>query len=393
MITPSEIATAGTKSPETKLPRSTKKSIWWKRGEHLVQHTPTGTFYARIKVKGKLFRASLETDVLTTARLRLPDKVKELRKPKAEFGTFAEARALYAADINADHTLAPKSRIYRLGRITALLRTWPKLDAVKIEKITVSECKEWAQRFSNQFSNSNFNNTLGTLRAIIERGGIGKDANPARKIKRLGQKPKVLQLPEPTQFDKLLETLENGGGRFSKGCADFVRFLTFSGCRLSEARQVAWADVDFDRGEIKVHNAKRAKTKGHSEFRFVPVIPAMRQLLERLRCENPHEPADRVCVLGECEKSLTRACKIIGISRITHHDLRHLFASACIESGVDIPTVSRWLGHVDGGVLAMKVYGHLRRTHSQQQAQLVTFGTQPLPDNAVPMIAVENVQR
>jgi len=24
-------------------------------------------------------------------------------------------------------------------------------------------------------------------------------------------------------------------------------------------------------------------------------------------------------------------------------DLRHLFATRCIESGVDIPTVSRWL--------------------------------------------------
>jgi integrase len=43
--------------------------------------------------------------------------------------------------------------------------------------------------------------------------------------------------------------------------------------------------------------------------------------------------------------------------RITHHELRHLFATRCIESGVDIPTVSRWLGHKDGGALAMKVYG------------------------------------
>jgi hypothetical protein len=52
-----------------------------------------------------------------------------------------------------------------------------------------------------------------------------------------------------------------------------------------------------------------------------------------------------------------------------------LFATRCIEAGVDIPTVSRWLGHVDGGALAMKVYGHLRRSHSQESAKLVTFGT------------------
>jgi hypothetical protein len=40
---------------------------------------------------------------------------------------------------------------------------------------------------------------------------------------------------------------------------------------------------------------------------------------------------------------------------------------------VDIPTVSRWLGHKDGGALAMKTYGHLRREHSVAQAQRVTF--------------------
>ena len=50
-------------------------------------------------------------------------------------------------------------------------------------------------------------------------------------------------------------------------------------------------------------------------------------------------------------------------------------ATRCIESGVDIPTVSRWLGHKDGGALAMKTYGHLRREHSIAQAQRVTFAT------------------
>ena len=70
---------------------------------------------------------------------------------------------------------------------------------------------------------------------------------------------------------------------------------------------------------------------------------------------------------------MDRAAKIVGMERITHHDLRHLFATICIESGVDVPTVSRWLGHKDGGALAMKVYGHLRDEHSAVQAQRVKF--------------------
>ena len=76
----------------------------------------------------------------------------------------------------------------------------------------------------------------------------------------------------------------------------------------------------------------------------------------------------------ECQKAMDNAAKKVGMPRITHHDLRHLFATRCIESGVDIPTVSRWLGHQDGGALAMKVYGHLRDHHSVSMAQRVTFG-------------------
>jgi len=48
-----------------------------------------------------------------------------------------------------------------------------------------------------------------------------------------------------------------------------------------------------------------------------------------------------------------------------------------VESGIDIPTVARWLGHSDGGMLALKIYGHLRREHSQNMAAKVTFGATP----------------
>jgi integrase len=373
-----------------KLTRTSKDSKWKTFLGHagLMQYVPSGHYFARAKVNGIVKRASLETDVFTTAKDNLPAKLKELRKPAPEIGTFGDARTAYETDLEADHALAPQSKQYRKARIAALLKSWPGLDNKKLKDISLTACHEWARRYSDKWDEQNFNNTLGTLRAIIERGGIGIDANPARKIKRLGVKPTVLELPEPSQFVKLIETIENAGSGFSKDCADLVRFLAFSGCRISEARQVTWADVDFERGEIKVHNAKRTRTANHHPFRLVPIIPAMRELLQRLRCQNPHGQNDRVCVLGECEKSLTNACKNNGVSRLTHHDLRHLFATRCIEASVDIPTVARWLGHVDGGALAMKVYGHLRRTHSQQQAQLVTFGTSELPENVLPLAAV-----
>ena len=49
---------------------------------------------------------------------------------------------------------------------------------------------------------------------------------------------------------------------------------------------------------------------------------------------------------------------------------------------MDIPTVARWLGHKDGGALAMRVYGHLRQEHSFRQIKLVNFGLEPPPTEA-----------
>jgi hypothetical protein len=117
----------------------------------LMQYVPSGVYFARVRHKGKLFRASLGTDVFTTAKLKPPDKVKEILKPKAAVGTFAEVRLLYEVDLENDHTLATESKRYRRNCIAALLRTWPGLDGEKLIKIKLPNCKEGAKRFSDQY--------------------------------------------------------------------------------------------------------------------------------------------------------------------------------------------------------------------------------------------------
>ena len=137
---------------------------------------------------------------------------------------------------------------------------------------------------------------------------------------------------------------------------------------------MTWRDVDFNKSEITIRGDAITGTK-NSEVRRVPMIPELRSLLQRLRHERPEETNDTpILLVREAQKSMDRAAAKVGMRRITHHDLRHLFATICIESGVDIPTVSRWLGHKDGGALCMKTYGHLRQDHSLAQAQRVSFG-------------------
>ena len=345
----------------------------WKsfpRTPNLLQYVSNGVFYGRLKVNGKILKCSLETDVFTTAKLRLGNFVKNQRKKGARSiaGTFSEAREKYEREVDADHTLKEASKRYRHNCIKALLRTWPGLDAKAPTKITEEESREWANRFASEYDDQFFNNTLGSFRRILEKAGIPREDNPAFKVKRLGVKQKELKLPEGQQFEQLLRIIETAGERQSQHCADLVRFLAFSGCQISEAKGVRWSDVDLQKQVIRVESAKRAKTSGAS--------------LTRLK-QASSSPESNVCAVSECEKSLTRGCKKLEIHRITHHDLRHLFATRCIESGVDIPTVSRWLGHSDGTALAMKTYGHLCREHSAAMALKVTFSTEKQTGTAV----------
>jgi pyridoxine 5'-phosphate synthase PdxJ len=52
------------------------------------------------------------------------------------------------------------------------------------------------------------------------------------------------------------------------------------------------------------------------------MIPDMRQRLERLRAERPDESLETpVMRVRECQKAMDRAAKIVGMHRITHHDI------------------------------------------------------------------------
>jgi integrase len=362
----------------------TEKDSEWQKTPYanLVRYKSSGIYFARFRVKGKLIRRSLKTSQMSVAKLRLGDLEKQERQ-RAEHQTavadgtmaFADALAIYQQRLAGDGSLKPRSKVYRKDRIAALLKSWPGLAKTDTRKISKNECLNWAADYGQKAAPSNFNNTVGSLRLILEiavEAGALYD-NPARFIKRLRVLPKKLQLPSEDQFLALVAEIEGAGAWCSRDCANLVRFLAFGGFRKGEAETITWGDCDFEKGEIVVRGDPETGTKNWS-IRRVPMIPDMRQLLERLRAQRTDDAATAtVMQLGECQGAINRACKILGIARFTHHDLRHLFATRCIESCVDIPTVSRWLGHKDGGALAMKVYGHLRDQHSVSMAQLVTF--------------------
>jgi len=364
--------------------KSEKEPQWQKTPiANLVRNTSSGNYYARVRVRGKLIWKTLKTDRMSVAKLRLGDFLKE-ENHRAEATqatirgkmTFGDALVIYRQQLQAAQHLKPSAKLYREKCIKALLKTWPELEASDVRKISANDCREWASRFARDYSPTVFNNTVGTLRHVI-RIAIQSGArygNPADEIKKVKVRQKVLTLPEHHQFLLLVQKVRTAGGGFSRGCGDLIEFLAYSGARKSEAARVLGSDCDFTNGRITIKGDPDTGTKNW-EIRTIPMIPDMRRLLESIRSRKSESDWLKNPAVGvrECQKAIDSACKKLGIVRFTHHDLRHLFATRCIESGVDIPTVARWLGHKHGGALATKSYGQLRDQHSANMAQEVIF--------------------
>ena len=217
------------------------------------------------------------------------------------------------------------------------------------------------------------------LDVAVDKGAIHNNPLIGRRGLKAPDRPRKPKLPESSTLEAVFTEIESVGGRGVEA-AIFCRFLAYTGCRRGEAARVRWNDVDTARGIIRV-----AGTKTEAAEREVPIIPAAKTLLERIEERRkasatiaidgePYvDPASAVLAVKEAQKSLTRACEKVGCPRLTHHDLRDAFATACVEAGVDVPTVAAWLGHADGGALLMKTYAHHRRAHSVTQAAKVLF--------------------
>jgi len=353
----------------------------------------SGTYYARVRIMGKLHWRTLDTKSYSVAKLRLPDFVSEMRRalgaeatgpqvsPKI---TFGEATELYKASVNSNPRLRPSTKEFRFRLIMTLRRTWPELFEMELRRVTPEACQAWLNRFENGSSTyrptrakktvkgnspTTINSAISFLRHVFD---IGAKAgliyrNPALVLKRKPPSRKLLRLPNRTQFAQIITHIRKEH-RWGAPAADLVEGLAYSGMRKGESQKFCWGHVDFEKDLLTILGEKTENAP-----RVIPMNPDFRALLVRMLGERRPPHGERVFKARSAVISLTRACQSVGVPRMTHHDLRHLFATTCIESGVDIPTVAGWLGHSDGGALAMKTYGHIRPEHSVQAAKKVSF--------------------
>ena len=390
--------------------------------QNLLRNRKSGRYYGRwtITVNGKSKQkwVSLDTDVFSVAKLRMNQQAANIERHRESAnlvqtgeGRIGDLMRVYEERTKANPDLKASSIQARLVALGKVRRTWPELEGLKPSQVTPRAVLAWATRFKLEGTNfvarnasralkgnsaSSVNRAVDALRYVmdiaVQRGAI--HTNPVAVKPEDGSRLKKrvehtrLHLPSFSDLQRIFATIEANGspGGWGHEAADFCRFMAYSGARVGEVATVKWSSINWDARTLHIAGYK-SQTSDRVIPLFADLAALLRQVQERRRKtatlavngEPVIEPEERVFRISGAQTSIDTACAKLGVARITHHDFRHLFATRCIEAGVDIPTISRWLGHADGGALAMRIYGHLQREHSERMAAKVSFLPQPVP--------------
>lgn len=177
--------------------------------------------------------------------------------------------------------------------------------------------------------------------------------NPFRKVRY----PEAERRPDMP--DDVLERIIQAA---SKPFERFLRFLRLTGCRIGEAHQAVWADVDLIRGmwTIPKHKTRKITGKAKRVALVAEAVVMLRQMapfakeVEPDHASRSFRPCGPIFLntagqpwnSGSLEMALKRVKRRLGITHpATLHGIRHRWGSAAIAAGAPLKLVSAQLGH------------------------------------------------
>jgi integrase len=200
--------------------------------------------------------------------------------------------------------------------------------------------KEWKSS-STRYSKAAFLKAATAWAANEER----IDRDPFRSVRYTPAESRPA-MPDEV-FEKLCEAA-------SKPVERILRFLRWTGRRLSEAAGARWCDFDLDRGLWQIEQHKTRKKTGRPQM--VVLVPEATDMLRGM-LKARGVPADdagfvflnsrgRPWNRSQLGKRVRELKEKLGIAHeATTHGLRHMWATAAINSGAPIKIVAEQLGH------------------------------------------------
>lgn len=326
------------------------------------------------------------------ARWRDPDTHKS--RERRSFRTKRDARAFLDslnADILKGEYVDPRAGRVLVGAlgpqwIAAHRNTWalshwravesawrlhvePQWGKCRLNEIKPSGVQAWSDELAASYSHTTVGRCVGILSGICATAvGDGLMArNPCERVRL----PKKQRSKHPYLTPEQLLALAAASGTR----APIILVLGLCGLRYGELRALRVQDVDFDRNRITVaRSATKAgtvtvekSTKGN-RVRTVAMPTLVCDALRR-QTEGKHDD-DLVfddghggyiayqCASGSGRGWFKRALQQAGLNPMTVHDLRHTAASLMVQSGANVKTVQRTLGHASAA-MTLDVYADL----------------------------------
>lgn len=328
---------------------------------NLIRNDGSGIYYVRTRVgNGRRVARSLDTDLLSIAKLKLGRVLAELRANAGRVSggnvTLGECAALFLQRKKLHgrngRQLAPRAFDYRRETVEAWRRAIPGFDQYRVALLRPEEYQTWVDRVRAKYRWTRFNGMMETMRGVLAEGVVAGalERNPAEKFMRARRPAGGMEIPDPDMFGKILWALDQTQAR--RWARLSVRGLAFTALRPNEARHVTRADVDLDARTI------RARVTKNGEPRTVNLSD---QAAEFFAAEGVDQ------VLAAWKKSPRKALATIArelkIQRLVPYTFRHLHLTRLLESGVDILAAAAAAGHRDRGRTLLGSYAHARPEH------------------------------
>ena len=224
------------------------------------------------------------------------------------------------------------------------------------------------------------------LRHFTDKGLLLERALPTAGVKLLRHRTPRRDFLTTVQVRTLIERAETAGEN-GPLLADLIRLLAYSGAREMEVLRLRWRDVDFESQRLHIGRDGQTKNREPRTVDFSPDLAA--HLMDMHARRAPDSPwlfpspkrgdRDEHDHWQNPHKVWYRCRRLAGLPHAQLHDLRHHFASRCVMSGIDYMTIARWLGHLDGGILVGKTYGHLADEHKREMAARLVFSPRVIP--------------